>query len=86
MKTVIDSKDDRFLIDTIEKEATVYFSVGNTYLNDLAAAKKSVIFWSDSFIFGIITDKNHIDLGALKKALVFIGNKEDLVETKINLR
>lgn len=36
MKTVIDSKDDRFLIDTIEKEATVYFSVGNTYLNDLA--------------------------------------------------
>lgn len=49
------------------------------YISELSSAKKSIIFWGDGFVFGLVTDKTHFDVPSFKKVLLEIGNNEEAI-------
>lgn len=79
VKSFLESKSDRVLIDSTEKEATLYFSAVPAYLQELSASKKSIVFWGEGFVFGLVTDRTHFDVPSFKKVLQEIGNTEEAI-------
>lgn len=74
VKYISESKNDKFLISSLEKEMTLYFSNMNTTLSPLIVIilfycqenDKSVVFLNDSIFFAVIANAEHFDLAKLK--------------------
>ena len=76
VKYVIDRKDIKGgLIKSDEPNATAYFSFLGNYAADLKAADKSIVFYSDLFIFGFFPTKSTINLDEIKAR---IGTQGDV--------
>lgn len=83
VKYISESKNDKFLISSLEKEMTLYFSNINTTLSPLIENDKSVVFLNDSIFFAVIANAEHCDVAKLKAILVEDLKqklKEDLVK------
>lgn len=83
VKYISESKNDKFLISSLEKEMTLYFSNMNTTLSPLIENDKSVVFLNDSIFFAVIANAEHCDVAKLKAILVEDLKqklKEDLVK------
>ena len=76
VRYVIDRKDIKGgLIKSDEPNATPYFSFLNNYAVDLRDADKSIVFYSDSFIFGFFPSNKSIDVNEIKGR---IGSQGDV--------
>lgn len=83
VKYISESKNDKFLISSLEKEMTLYFSNMNTTLSPLIENDKSVVFLNDTIFFAIIANAEHCDVAKLKAILIEDLKqklKEDLVK------
>lgn len=83
VKYISESKNDKFLISSLEKEMTLYFSNMNTTLSPLIENDKSVVFLNDTIFFAVIANAEHCDVTKLKAILVEDLKqklKEDLVK------
>lgn len=83
VKYISESKNDKFLISSLEKEMTLYFSNMNTTLSPLIENDKSVVFLNDTIFFAVIANAEHCDVAKLKAILVEDLKqklKEDLVK------
>lgn len=70
VKYISESKNDRFLIPTLEKGMTLFFSNMNTTLGPIIENDKSVVFLNDTIFFAIIASPDHCDVAALKAILI----------------
>lgn len=83
VRYIAEAKNDRFLIQSLEKEMTLYFSNMNTTLVPLIENDKSVVFLNDTIFFAIIASPDHLDVQQLKTILIEDLKqklKEDLVK------
>lgn len=77
VKYISETKNDKFLIPSLEKEMTLYFSNMNTTLVPVIVIfiyiqenDKSVVFLNDTIFFAIIANPEHLDIQALKAILI----------------
>ncbi|CAI2379686.1 unnamed protein product [Moneuplotes crassus] len=69
MKVVLDGAADRLMIDSDHSNPRIYFSNIGQYASEVKEKGKSVIFIGPTFIFGLFSSKDVIDLKELEELL-----------------
>ena len=88
MKCVLSSEPHKVVIESEHGDPTLYFSHMSQYASGLKEAGKGVIFIGDSFIFGLLGDKDMVNLEELQELLgstneKVVVKKSDKVSYKV---
>lgn len=62
VRYISESKLETFVIPSLEKQLTLYFSNIKTNLAPIVENNKTVVFVNDQFFFGIVSVPEHIDI------------------------
>lgn len=69
------NKGSKVIVRSEHKNPTLYFGNLSKHAIKLKESGSSIVFLGDTFVFGLLTDKSHLDFGEFKEMVKGINEK-----------